>query len=117
MKEELLKIINHYGTDNQKRKLVEEVYELLDALAEINYSSSNFSNNVERMINHVVEEMADVLVLIEQFRLYWNIDMDDIEKIFKQKVIRTINEIGAENEKLLRSATRIRSSKKQTKKS
>ena len=32
MQEELLKIINHYGVDNQLKKINEEVFELIEAI-------------------------------------------------------------------------------------
>ena len=106
----LLRIIQHYGLEHQKRKLIEEVYELLDAEAEMQYSSINFANNYERLLNHIIEEIADCYVLIEQHRKYWDIDIRDVEKVFKYKVNRTLKEM--EDEKLLRPTTGIRNSKR-----
>lgn len=110
MKEDLLKIITHYGLENQKRKLVEEVYELLDALAELTYSSMNFSNNLQKMLEHVTEEIADVQVLLEQIKIYWSIEPEDIQRVMEYKINRTL---GGIDEKLLRSTTRTRSSEEQ----
>ena len=108
MKEDLLKIITHYGLENQKRKFVEEVYELLDALAELNYNSMHFSNNLQRMIEHLTEEIADVQVVLEQIKLYWSIDPDDIKRVMDYKINRTL---GGIDEELLRSTTRTGSGK------
>jgi NTP pyrophosphatase (non-canonical NTP hydrolase) len=108
----LLRIIQHYGLEHQKRKLIEEVYELLDAEAEMQYSSINFANNYERLLNHIIEEIADCYVLIEQHRKYWDIDVRDVEKVFKYKINRTLKEM--EDEKLLRPTTGIRNSKRKT---
>lgn len=111
MKEELLKIVTHYGLEKQKRKLVEEVYELLDALAELNYNSMNFSNNLQKMLERVTEEIADVQVLLEQIKLYWSIEPEDIQRVMEYKINRTL---GGIDEELLRSTTRTRSSEEQT---
>lgn len=110
MKGNLLKIVTHYGLENQKRKLVEEVYELLDALAELNYSSMNFSNNLQKMLEHVTEEIADVQVMLEQIKVYWSIKPEDIQRVMEYKINRTL---GGIDEELLRSATRTRSSEEQ----
>lgn len=110
MKEKLLKIVTHYGLENQKRKLVEEVYELLDALAELNYNSMNFSNNLQKMLEHVTEEIADVQVMLEQIKVYWSIEPEDIQRVMEYKINRTL---GGIDEELLRSTTRTRSSEEQ----
>ena len=117
MKDKQLAIIEYYGVDHQLRKLVEEVYELIDAIHEMRYSNLQPSDKMERMINHIKEEYTDVLNVLDQHRKYWNISLEEIEPIYKYKIDRTYERIGAENEELLRSATRTRSSKKQTKKS
>ena len=108
----LLKIIYHYGLENQKRKLTEEVYELLDAEAEMQYSSINFANNYEKLLDHITEEIADCYVLLEQHRKYWDIDVNDVERVFEYKINRTLKEM--EDEKLLRPTTRVRDSKRKT---
>lgn len=98
MTEKLEKIINHYGIDHQMRKLVEEVYELIDASAEMRYNSTNFANNYQRMINHILEEWTDCKVLMEQIRLYWQLDKEDIKEVFEAKVDRTIEGIEKERQ-------------------
>lgn len=86
------------------------MYELLDALAELNYNSMNFSNNLHRMLEHVTEEIADVQVLLEQIKVYWSIEPEDIQRVMEYKINRTL---GGIDEELLRSATRTRSSEEQ----
>ena len=88
MKNKLLKIINHYGIENQLRKFNEENFELIEAII----NTDKFST----YINNIEEEIADNLVLLSQFILYFDIDLDEIEKIFNKKVNRQIERIKNE---------------------
>jgi len=89
-------ITTHYGLENQKRKLIEEIYELLDAEAEMRYSGLNYFNKINEMIEHIAEELADCYVLLEQHRIYWGINREDIKKIFQQKVDRQLGRMKNE---------------------
>lgn len=74
-------IFNHYGEEAQKRKLQEECAELIRAVAR---------DDEENML----EEMADVLILIKQF-----CDLEhkkDIQEIMNKKIERTLKRIEAE---------------------
>lgn len=70
-----IEIINHYGYKHQIRKLAEEQYELVEAL---------FENDKE----HITEEIADCLVLINQFKAYYGIKDKDIQKVYDYKIAR-----------------------------
>lgn len=98
MKNKLLKIIQHYGIDNQLRKFNEESFELIEAIHELEKSDvvfETFTGSI--LIKSIKEEIADNLVLLSQFILYYDINLDDIEEIFKYKVDRQLKRI--ENEK------------------
>lgn len=88
MKNKLLKIIRHYGIEHQLRKFNEENFELIEAIHGYYYDTEGvlYDGNDE----NIKEEIADNLVLLSQFILYYDIDLDDIEKIFKQKVERQL---------------------------
>lgn len=94
-KEKLLKIINTYGVNNQQRKLAEEVFELHEAIidAEHNRYVGIVRKPCDSCIEHIAEEIADVLVMLEQFKLYYGISSEDITKIFWEKVDRQIKRI------------------------
>lgn len=97
MKEDLLKIIKHYGVNHQQRKLNEEVFELQEAILEFEHDEYTYYSEVEKSLkNHITEELADVMVLIEQFKLYYGISSEEVVKIFWQKVNRQLERI--ENE-------------------
>lgn len=88
MEEKLLKIINHYGFRNQLRKFNEETYELIEAM--LDYKEP-FSSK-----EHITEELADTMVLLEQFKLYYGITSEEITKIFWSKVDRQLERMKNE---------------------
>ena len=71
MDHKLEKILNHFGKDNQELKLLEEVKELKLAL------EWNDRDQIE-------EEMADVLVVINQLKT------ERVENIYRKKINRTL---------------------------
>ena len=78
-----IEIINHYGYRHQIRKLAEEQYELIEAL---------FEEDKE----HITEEIADCLVLINQFKAYYEIQDKDIQKVYNYKIARQEGRIADE---------------------
>ena len=102
MKTKLLTIINHYGINNQQRKLQEEVFELQHAL--IKYQEAEMFNDVSEdkiitldLLEHdITEEIADVCVLLMQFANYYKLNSADIGKIIWDKVNRQIERINNE---------------------
>ena len=93
MEEKLLKIINKFGINNQQRKLAEEVFELNEAIIkhEELYEIDCYSNDKYR--EHIAEEIADVTIMLLQFKEYYHIDGNDISKIINEKIDRTIDRI------------------------
>ena len=82
MIDQFLEIINHYGAKNQQRKLAEEVFELQEAITLFESGQGDVKN--------VIEEIADVYVLLEQFEYYYEIEPEEIGKVIQYKVNRTI---------------------------
>ena len=76
-------IINHYGIKNQIKKFNEESYELIEAL---------FEEDKE----HITEEIADCLLLINQFKAYYGIEDKDIQKVYDYKIARQERRIADE---------------------
>lgn len=100
MKEDLLKIINHYGVNAQQRQLAEEVFELQEAITthEVKkFSSSGIPiTEIVETREHIAEEIADVLVLLFQFNEYYGLDIDDISKVMDNKIKRQLERIRNE---------------------
>lgn len=96
MKKDFLKIIEHFGIRNQMKKLNEECYELIEAIAnyqDIEPFTTEDTNFKAIFKNHVIEEIADCLVLINQFIEYYKIDNNDVAKIMQEKINRTLDRI------------------------
>lgn len=100
MKEDLLKIINHYGANAQQRQLAEEVFELQEAITthEVKkFSSSGIPiTEIVETKEHIAEEIADVMVLLLQFSEYYDLDIYDISKIMDNKIKRQLERIKNE---------------------
>ena len=97
-KDNYLKIINHYGINNQQRKLAEEVFELQEAIMELQHYEEyacdfDYQTTLKKQKEHITEELADVMVILEQFKKYYNIPDDEIEKIKEFKVKRQMERI------------------------
>lgn len=78
----LKQIYNHFGEENQLNKLLEEARELTEAVREGNRE-------------HILEEVADVMVLVEQIVEEHKIDYAAARDVFIQKVDRTLERIDS----------------------
>lgn len=86
IEEKFLKIIKHYGIENQLKKLSEEIYELQEAiLLDVGDTKS---------LKHICEERADVDVLLRQIDEYFGINyIDDVSPIIAEKLNRQLKRI------------------------
>lgn len=103
MKENLLQIINHYGVLPQLKQFNEEAYELIEAIRNYEYQYDACEvigykeYHIEKEKEHIAEEIADVLNMVEQFMYYYDIDIQDVIEIKHKKINRQLERI--ENEK------------------
>ena len=100
MREELLKIINHYGVLKQLKYIHSEYFELDEAIIRAEYPAIAKDKKPEELKEmerkHIAEEIADIMVMLEQFRLHYGISLDEIENIMKYKVKRQLERIDKE---------------------
>lgn len=104
MKEDLLKIINHYGVLPQLKYLQSEVFEFNEAVMIMQMKKWEMEGKspeeVEPILNdlrlHVEEEFADVMVMLEQFKAYYNLNNNSIIEIMKFKIERQLERIKNE---------------------
>lgn len=90
MEDKALRIFNHFGSENQERKLVEEIFEFLKAY-------TLYVNGLDAR-EHVVEEFSDVELLMFQFKQVLKIT--NVEQFENQmfKIERTFKKYKIEEE-------------------
>lgn len=104
MKEKLLKIINNYGVIPQLKYLQSEVFEFNEAIIrndelEKCYYDNYGSNYLKEARKHIIEEFADLMVMLEQFKAYYNLSNEDIMETMKYKIERQLKRIEEENKR------------------
>lgn len=82
-------ILNHYGITEQVSQLKEEAYELIEA-------ADGYINGTDSKA-HFLEEIADVLVMIEQMIMHFNAQ-DKVDEIKRFKVKRQLGRIEREED-------------------
>ena len=80
MKNSLLTIFNNYGQNHQTSKLLEEVGEFIETV-------------MDGDKKNMIQEMADVTVMLKQFQYYYGISDEEIEEVMKQKIERQLKRI------------------------
>ena len=88
MKEDLLKIINHYGVSKQLKKLSEEIFELQEAIL--------LDLNDQQSYDNILEEYADVQVVLSQIEEYFELDQNKLVEMQSFKINRTLERIKNE---------------------
>lgn len=94
MKEKLLKIINNYGVNHQLKHLYTEMYEFTEVVLDDVFDESGYGNK-----NHILEEFADLMVMLEQFKVYYNLSNEDVMETMKYKIERQLKRIEEENKR------------------
>ena len=83
---EELQIFNYFGTHAQARKLNEEAYEFCETVL-----YQDVPNSLQRKLK--IGEMADVLLVLEQFRQKENITHEELNAEILYKKKRTLYRI------------------------
>ena len=100
MDEKLLKIINHYGVSPQLKYFQSEVFELNEAIITHELKKSvEYEIPLTEIIGtkeHIAEEIADVTVMLLQFKEYYGIDGNDVLKIMNEKIDRQLKRMEEE---------------------
>ena len=98
MSEKLLKIINYYGVMHQLKYFQSEVFELNEAIIKYEYEldGDNYSSFTDELKEHITEEIADVEVMLLQFKEYYHIDGNEILKIMNEKIDRQLKRMEGE---------------------
>lgn len=83
----VLKIIEKNGEQHQKYKAAEELAELQTVVLQ--------EANKECFVNKypIIEEIADVYVMLKQLELIYKVDDRDIQEIIDYKIARALREV------------------------
>ena len=92
MENKLLEIINHYGVMPQLKYFQSEVFELNEAIIKAENPFEPIQD-----IEHIAEEIADVEVMLLQFKEYYHIDGNEILEIMNEKIDRQLERLNNEN--------------------
>lgn len=111
MNEKLRKIINHYGLNKQLKYFQSEVFELNEAIIKrrntgiLERVADGIASTFAQVLNteykdysieYIKKEIADVMIMLKQFQLYYNISTEDIKEVMKNKVNRQLERIAKE---------------------
>lgn len=88
MQKEIRQIADHYGLNNQMMQAIEEMGELTQAIVKV------YRNGLDNERDSLIEELADVEIMIEQ--LDYLLGDNQIEKVKAYKINRQMNRIAQE---------------------
>lgn len=91
--DKLLEIINHYGVLPQLKYFQSEVFELNEAIIKFETLKDYYFKNTNWLKDHIAEEIADCYVMLEQFRLHYDIDLDEVKNVGRYKIDRQLERI------------------------
>jgi len=81
MQLQIRQILNHYGVENQKKKAIEELSELIRAITRDD-------------LKNIIEEIADVEIMISQLKMLYFIEDEEILNVKKEKLAKVLFEIN-----------------------
>ena len=93
---EMIKIADHYGIDIQTIKTVEELAELQQALCKLNIAIELGEEDREILVQlkkNLTEEIADVMIMLDQICYLYNIKYEVLFNFHKAKVDRQLKRI------------------------
>ena len=89
MKEEYKHIVEHYGINNQLKKLSEEVYELQEAVL--------IDDGSTESKEHITEEWADVMNVLLTIMAHYDLNEYEVKELQEFKIERQLKRISEEN--------------------
>lgn len=97
--EKAKRIVEYYGIIEQLKYWQSEVFELVQAILEFEFYWENDTDihEMQKYIDHIVEEIADNNVFILQFMQHYGIENELVEEIMKHKIDRQLKRMEEEN--------------------
>lgn len=105
MKDKIERIANHYGFTKQSGQLIEECAEIIQAVRKYNRFDEGLitgddiltsTNDSNMLIQNIVEEIADVEIMLDQIKHLLHVNPEAVEAIKLKKVNRQLERIEQE---------------------
>lgn len=101
MKDKEKQIINHYGVLPQLKYMQTEMFEFIEAIMILEHyeefaNDQDYQTTLKQQKAHIEEEYADLTMMLEQFKEYYHLDEDNIQRIKEQKIERQLKRIEEE---------------------
>ena len=101
MKDKEKKIISFYGVLPQLKYMQTEMFEFIEAIMILEHyeefaNEQDYQTTLKQQIAHIEEEYADLTMMLEQFKEYYHLDEDNIQRIKEQKIERQLKRIEEE---------------------
>lgn len=89
MKKDIVQFCEHYGADHQIKRVQTEIFELNDAIMDYEKAKKSiYTQDFERLADHVAEEFGDVMIMLYQIVLSYGITDDQIQAHMLRKINR-----------------------------
>lgn len=97
MEDKEKQIIEHYGVIPQLKYMQTEMFELIEAIIEreTHWNYDTEIQNMKPLDEHIEEGYADLTMMLEQIKVYYNLSEENIQKIKEQKIERQLERIEA----------------------
>ena len=101
MKDKEKQIISFYGVLPQLKYMQTEMFEFIEAIMILEHyeefaNDQDYQTTLKQQIAHIEEEYADLTMMLEQFKEYYHLDEDNIQRIKEQKIERQLKRIEKE---------------------
>ena len=101
MKDKEKQIISFYGVIPQLKYMQTEMFEFIEAIFQYEEQKRACLENCSRLHcdkekEHIEEEYADLMVMLEQFHAYYDLDDMHISEVMHQKIDRQLDRIAKE---------------------
>lgn len=101
MKDKEKQIISFYGVLPQLKYMQTEMFEFVEAIMILEHyeefaNDQDYQITLKQQIAHIEEEYADLTMMLEQFKEYYHLDEDNMQRIKEQKIDRQLKRIEEE---------------------
>ena len=95
--EELKKIADYYGYEEQSEQLIEECAELIQAINKYRRAMNRGTIDERGIaIDHLIEELSDVEIMLEQIKYLLQIPLEEMQAMKFYKINRAKENIAKE---------------------